>query len=104
MRGDGEAGSLGEGGAGSRSLQMMNSSLVSHISLPFLSPQEDISWSTVQDAGAVGSDTTMLVRGGHRNRLVRLAEIFSLALGEKKTKPNLIITEKLTSKSCNQIL
>lgn len=80
-----EAGNLGEGGEVLRNMQMMNSSLVSQLSLPFLSPQEDISWSIVRDAGAVSSDTTALVRGGHRNRLVRLYEIFPLFL-EKKNK------------------
>lgn len=44
---------------------MIGSSLVSQVSLPFLSPQEDISWSVVKDSGAVGSDVTVLARGGH---------------------------------------
>lgn len=44
---------------------MISSSLVSQISFPFLSPQEDISWSIVKDSEGVGSDVTVLARGGH---------------------------------------
>lgn len=52
LRGEKQAGSLREAQEGSRSLQMMNFSLVLANAHLFMSPQGHI----VKDAGAVGSD------------------------------------------------